>query len=155
MILQGVRVKRDMTGEVYGSLTVMAFAGRLGGKPAWLCRCSCGQDNTVRTSDLTTGNTKSCGCLRASVGREIGLRGRVDQPSYKTAHMRVYRDRGKASYQACVDCRAPADDWSYDGTDPDELLAPQREGEAPMRYSAKPAHYSPRCKPCHRVYDRS
>lgn len=34
----------------------------------WLCKCDCGQTAIVETSNLTTGNTKSCGCLRESAG---------------------------------------------------------------------------------------
>ena len=156
MILNGIRVRRDMTGEVFGTLTVMSFAGRnSAGRTAWICRCSCGAETVARTNDLTSGNTTSCGCRRVAAGQEIGRLGVLDEPSYKAAHRRVYRERGRAVYQACVDCGAPAEDWSYDGTDPAELEAPQRGGETPMRYSGKPEHYSPRCKPCHRAFDRA
>lgn len=34
----------------------------------WLCKCDCGQSTIVEASNLTTGNTKSCGCLRESAG---------------------------------------------------------------------------------------
>ena len=29
----------------------------------WLCQCDCGKEVIVRGASLTTGNTKSCGCL--------------------------------------------------------------------------------------------
>jgi hypothetical protein len=47
----------DMTGEVYGRLTVIE---RSGGK--WLCACECGNTSRVGRQELRRGNTKSCGC---------------------------------------------------------------------------------------------
>jgi len=58
----------DIAGLKFGRLTVLAFAGYVpSGKerrPAWLCSCDCGTSSTVRTVNLLSGNTKSCGCLR-------------------------------------------------------------------------------------------
>lgn len=30
----------------------------------WECRCDCGSNKILSTSNITTGNTKSCGCLK-------------------------------------------------------------------------------------------
>ena len=59
----------DNIGRVYGQLTVLAEAGR--GTDArkrrqWLCRCTCGNELPVRTENLLSGNTVSCGCRRAN-----------------------------------------------------------------------------------------
>lgn len=35
------------------------------GRVVWLCGCSCGAQVEVRATDLRTGVTKSCGCLKA------------------------------------------------------------------------------------------
>jgi hypothetical protein len=51
----------DMTGQVYGRLTVLSRAGTKGG--TWHCRCVCGAVITARGRNLRTGNTKSCGCF--------------------------------------------------------------------------------------------
>jgi len=54
----------------YGRLTPVrvipdAFEHNLGGRTAGvLCRCDCGEHRVVRPSDLRSGNTRSCGCLR-------------------------------------------------------------------------------------------
>ena len=32
--------------------------------PMWICECACGGMTVVRSSDLKSGHTKSCGCLR-------------------------------------------------------------------------------------------
>lgn len=34
-----------------------------------LCRCDCGRETEVFTSNLTRGHTKSCGCLKAEIVR--------------------------------------------------------------------------------------
>lgn len=56
----------DLTGHVYGKLTVLArVPHRL--SPAttkWWCACACGNFTTVRAVYLRAGNTKACGCLR-------------------------------------------------------------------------------------------
>lgn len=42
----------------FGMLVALQYAGS--GK--WLCRCDCGKFTEVITSNLTRGNSKSCGC---------------------------------------------------------------------------------------------
>lgn len=57
----------DLTGLVFGRLTVLRFAGKSGtsgGNTAWLCQCACGATKTVRGSSLKSGTTKSCGCYK-------------------------------------------------------------------------------------------
>ena len=62
------KVKR-YPGERFGKLILVSPAGA---KPQsiwfnWLCRCDCGNETTVATSNLIGGVTKSCGCLRSIV----------------------------------------------------------------------------------------
>ena len=54
---------RDLTGQVFGKLTVVNFAGISNKRAMWLCKCECGTEKAVRGDKLTSGNTKSCGCL--------------------------------------------------------------------------------------------
>lgn len=68
-ILSGVtRDRRDRVrvGDVFGKLTVIAAAAPRPKK--WTVRCSCGtsDDYDVHQSNLVSGHTKSCGCLRFS-----------------------------------------------------------------------------------------
>lgn len=54
---------RDLTGQVFNHLTVIAFAGKNKHRMAlWRCRCICGKEVTLMRGNLVTGNTKSCGC---------------------------------------------------------------------------------------------
>ena len=54
---------RDLTGNVYGKLTVLERAGSDKHRNAvWKCLCECGNFHYINGRSLTTGHTKSCGC---------------------------------------------------------------------------------------------
>lgn len=55
----------DLAGQRFGRLTALAPAKNVGGRTAWLCRCDCGRERVVRTAQLRSGHTASCGCLVA------------------------------------------------------------------------------------------
>ncbi len=50
-------------GMEFGRLLVIDIA-RKGRYTFWLCSCLCGNTCEVRTSNLRSGNTESCGCLQ-------------------------------------------------------------------------------------------
>lgn len=54
----------DLTGKRFGRLVVLEESV-IGEKERshWICQCDCGKIITVRGTALTSGNTKSCGCL--------------------------------------------------------------------------------------------
>ncbi len=58
-------------GDIFGRLIVVKFHDRVNYKSYWKCGCDCKSDGIynndmviVRESDLLSGNTKSCGCLK-------------------------------------------------------------------------------------------
>ena len=52
----------DYSGQRFGKLTAEGRAAfDRHNKTYWLCQCDCGQRRTVRTSDLTRGQTQTCG----------------------------------------------------------------------------------------------
>lgn len=53
--------KKDITNNRYGKLIALYAIGN--GK--WHCRCDCGNECDVDISNLSTGNTQSCGCLKS------------------------------------------------------------------------------------------
>lgn len=63
---------KDITGERYGRLVVVALAGRRGDKGGmfWRCRCDCGNEKIISGSDLRKGAIRSCGCLRDEKAKE-------------------------------------------------------------------------------------
>jgi hypothetical protein len=86
-------------GNVYGKLTVISFSHRVkykskSTKKFWVCKCECGKEKFVATSELTSGRTKSCGCSRNKGGkidnngyRNIYVR---EQKKYVQEHRHVY-----------------------------------------------------------------
>jgi hypothetical protein len=54
----------DRTGQRFGKLVVLEQAGRSPSKKVlWKCQCDCGNQSTVPSGSLVTGNTESCGCV--------------------------------------------------------------------------------------------
>lgn len=57
----------DITGDKYGLLTVVEKAPHeVKGQTKWLCICECGSTKVIRTNDLRSGKTLSCGCHRSA-----------------------------------------------------------------------------------------
>lgn len=52
----------DITGQKFGRLTAINYAG----DRKWLFKCDCGKEKIIRTNDVKSGRTQSCGCY----GRE-------------------------------------------------------------------------------------
>jgi hypothetical protein len=68
---------RDLTGEIFGRLTVTARAqSSPRGGTRWVCLCSCGKQTTVAANSLRreTTPTRSCGCLHDEVAAAWGER---------------------------------------------------------------------------------
>ena len=70
---------KNLTGQVFGRLTVMDCAGvNAHGSALWKCKCECGTIKTIDGQHLRKGAIKSCGCLRkdlpATMFRTHGLR---------------------------------------------------------------------------------
>lgn len=73
----------DLTGQRFNMLTVISFEGthrKPGGQTTsmWRCMCDCGNEVVISLSELRSGGTKSCGCLRNAVkddlsGQKFGL----------------------------------------------------------------------------------
>jgi hypothetical protein len=62
---------RHEPGERYGKLTLVerdVEAFRQGKRGHWICRCDCGNVISALTSNVTKGNTTSCGCSRIQHG---------------------------------------------------------------------------------------
>jgi len=53
----------DLVGQKFGKLIVLSFDKILNKKTYWLCNCDCGKSTSVRSDQLKSGVTKSCGCL--------------------------------------------------------------------------------------------
>lgn len=97
-----VKVKRDLTGMVFGRLTVIKqaedYVNPNDGKRVarWLCKCSCQEDKYITTNgtSLTRGLTKSCGCYAKEKTSEAKL---IDLTGEKFGRLTVI-DRSKNDY---------------------------------------------------------
>ena len=56
------RVK-DITGMRSGKLVATRCVGQKNGMAIWECSCECGNKTKVTSGNMTSGNTRSCGCL--------------------------------------------------------------------------------------------
>jgi hypothetical protein len=54
----------DLTGKIYGRLTVLKLNSTAGGRTMWQCECMCGGTSIVDGWNLKTFHTTSCGCKR-------------------------------------------------------------------------------------------
>lgn len=61
--------KLDLTGQRFGRLVVIRKSGERtnAGEVLWECKCDCGEFSVVKSGNLRSGSTKSCGCLRKEV----------------------------------------------------------------------------------------
>lgn len=58
----------DLTGKTYGNLTVIKKSNiKKSNRLCWECQCICGNKTIVITNHLTSGHTKSCGCLQKEI----------------------------------------------------------------------------------------
>ena len=75
----------DMSGQRIGRVTVVRHAGTTHYRATlWECKCDCGKTFFETRANLTSGNVKSCGCLR----RERAL---TQNKKHGMRHTRQYR----------------------------------------------------------------
>lgn len=75
----------DLTGQRFGRLTVIEYAGQSKQKTAmWKCQCDCGNTVTVRSICLRKGDTQSCGCYAVEQVKKAntkhGMKTRASKP---------------------------------------------------------------------------
>lgn len=83
-------------GEVHGLLTVVASCEslKIGNvvRSQWLCQCACGNQIVVRSTNLQSGNSHSCGCLRHTVPLRHGhAKEKYRTPTYNSWSSMIQR----------------------------------------------------------------
>ena len=88
---------KDLIGKKFTKLTVIKLSDKLfsfsSNRRVWECICDCGNITKVVTKSLTSGNTKSCGCLRRDPNNNpvskqpeykvwLGMKGRCNNPNH-------------------------------------------------------------------------
>lgn len=66
--------KLKLAGRRFGRLTAIEEVDAKHGIVKWRCRCDCGTLKVVRSVNLNSGNTLSCGCLARDVRRKRKLK---------------------------------------------------------------------------------
>ena len=83
----------DLTGRVFGKLTVMSRAGHSGKQITYLCQCACGGSRTTTGRSLSVGDCKSCGCMQdAYLYDRLTVHGQ-----YGTVRYHLFRNAKKRS----------------------------------------------------------
>ncbi len=83
---------KDLIEHQYGKLVVVGYAGTRNRKSRWDCLCGCGNQVTIIGSNLVSGTTKSCGCLKKQAALENiqGVRKPPDHGMYGTPTYRTW-----------------------------------------------------------------
>lgn len=112
-------VRDDLTGQRFGRLTVIEFAGRdMQRKSRWRCVCDCGTETIVDAYNLKVGHIKSCGCRNreriGNLNRSHGLRGDPLYPVWRGMKARcnnpnepAFKNYGGRGIKVC-------DEWERD-----------------------------------------
>ena len=93
---------RDLTGMKFGRLTVIGFAGRIGKERSigWKVLCDCGKSKVLRSFNLTSGKTSSCGCLN----RELFIKRFTTHGKHKSRAYVSWQNMRRRCYEvACAE----------------------------------------------------
>lgn len=98
---------RNRLNERYGRLLVISHAGKDDrNKHLWDCLCDCGEKKTVVGSNLSSGKSKSCGCLRKEYltksGNQFGLYKNREDAILKVQYSHLKRRHKKKSKSKCI-----------------------------------------------------
>lgn len=94
--------RTHLAGRRFGRLTAIEPSDvRIGvrQRTSWLCRCDCGTTLIVETGRLTSGNTRSCGCLAKEVQATLHLKHGGARKGSKTRLYRIWMNM----HQRCYD----------------------------------------------------
>ncbi len=79
-----MRRLNDLVGKQFGRLVVSARHFRTGRRVFWWCRCECGYTKSIEAGHLTSGRTRSCGCLRREKTRALfTIHGQTESKEYQ------------------------------------------------------------------------
>lgn len=77
--------KVNLVGQRFGRLVVIEQGEHKQGRPAWICRCECGNTKLIARAHLRSGATTSCGCSNAeSIGNRARTHGMTNSKEYKS-----------------------------------------------------------------------
>lgn len=86
----------QLSGKVFGRLTVVKEGHSTSVGTSWLCLCFCGKEHTVRGANLISGSVTSCGCY----AKEALARGREKALKTVITHGAFINGANPASYSS-------------------------------------------------------
>ncbi len=90
---------KNLVGKCFGRLSVLSIYSKGPPRITYWCACLCGNGVIVRANNLTSGNTKSCGCLGIASRITHGMSG--NNPTYRSwENMKERVRRGHAGHKA-------------------------------------------------------
>lgn len=113
--------RKDLTGQVFGRLTVLGYSHQdQYNRSHWVCLCECGNKKTISSNSLSSGKTRSCGCLDKEAHSE-----KPNRTTHGLGKHRLYRI-WKAMKNRCLNPNSPdyqkyygsrsitiCDEWRY------------------------------------------
>ena len=98
---------KDRTGDRHGRLIVISHAGKDHRKKhLWLCTCDCGNSKVVVSDNLSSGKSKSCGCLKveflARSGNQYGLSADRESALIKVQYSHIKRRNKQLGHIECM-----------------------------------------------------
>jgi hypothetical protein len=79
---------KDLTGQRFGRLVAVSYAGAVKHKAQWDVLCDCGVKRRVGAATLKRGITKSCGCLHREI---LSKRSKKHGESHKSAEYSTWK----------------------------------------------------------------
>lgn len=106
----------DLTGQLFGRLTVLRMASRPeDSRVFWECKCSCGMRRVIRGYTLRSGRSLSCGCLRTEVvikrNTKHGLTRNKYYPTWRDMMHRCYNENNENYVHYGARGIAVCDEW--------------------------------------------
>lgn len=86
---------KNKVGRRFGRLVVLSFVKMRGTTSLWNCKCDCGANKIVSNACLTSGHTKSCGCLWRDVHRTHGMSDTKAYTLWRTMIRRCHEPQNK------------------------------------------------------------
>ncbi len=78
----------SIIGKRFARLVVVEQCKSTKGKRTWLCQCDCGTKHRAITYLLTSGQVKSCGCLKTEKADSKAIARRTGKNPYKLSPAR-------------------------------------------------------------------
>jgi len=82
---------KDLVGMEFNAWTVLSFCEHIKGTTVWLCKCKCGEERRVKSSNLHNGASKHCGCMKKRKGWIKGYVGYIPLTKGMVAAVSIHR----------------------------------------------------------------